>query len=721
MKQLNIWTLKNSLIFSLKIFFAILISYFLSYFFSIQFENYQVISFVVATMVVCFIRYDRKAAPAIFVALGSYYLYSGRDLSTSLILAVTIPLVPYLIIAIFNRFRKSNRSISSLLSIYFFLFGLLFPLLNSATFLAISYVTEKQHISVEFLVYSMLGSSVTLLTLAPLLILCVELFRNRSRKNHVKFDREIRSSKPSDISFKLWLVLSLVPLLCGFVFANNIELTFICLIVFMIIAAGIGKHGLLLPLAISTLTSLVINFVNIDRVNTQQQLDSNFYGFQLIMLIIIMLGYRLAYYVLRNHEIMQDKISSERLDPYTGLFNMTQLKDDIKDKDKVVLIYLNLTPTLSKIGDIGHEGKTLLIQQLQEQLNNFGYIERCYRPPFSLGILGFCQQSDMTQDQFKKITDYLDSFQFYRGNTSIGLVDPTLHCINVSNDMSIEHVISHLCDQPCLIDTPLNWVEAPLLEEQVSKLSYIQNIFKNDLFELNCQPYCNLTDKNSKQHSFEVLVRVKLNEGDVLHPSEFFPLIGQFGLETRLDQWVVYNTFKLLNENVVDWEKISKCAINLTAKSLGNPSLAKNLLLMADKFHIPLSKICFEITESSALQNEQQAIDTICTLRKAGAKIALDDFGTGYASFSYLRRLPLDILKIDGEFIKDLPNNEIDRLIVSSISSVAKELALETVAEFVETSVHMDILEELDITYAQGYGIAKPRPLVDFLSQINGQ
>lgn len=721
MKNPNRRVIPSFISFSINVYAAVLLSYFCSSFFSIEFESYHVISFVIATIVVCFLRYGIKASPVIFAALLSYYLFTGRALSIAVIYAITIPLVPYLVASIYNQYKKRNinDSASSLLFAYFCLFGLVFPLLNASSFLLISYFTGKGHIPSEFFAYSVLGSSITLLTLAPTLMLLASLISKNFSGTYVDLDKEIRLSKHSDASFRFWLAFSLIPVLLGIALANDIELTFICLIAFMVIAAGIGKHGLLMPLAMGTFTSLVVLFINIDRVNTLLVLDSNFYGFLLIMLIIIMLSYLLAIHALRNYEMMQKQIRSERLDPYTGLLNVTQLQEDIAGEERAVLIYLDITPTLSKIGDIGHEGKSLLIQQIHKELIDVHGLGHCYRPPFSLGILGFSLQGDDAKKCLNQLSEHLDNFQFYWNGTSISLVDPTLHCIKVTGEMNIKDLVSYLCDQPQLADIRFNWLEAPLLEGRVDKLSYIQQVFKQDNFELHCQPYLNLANKDSDQQCFEVLVRVKHSDGNVLSPAEFFPLIGQFGLETRLDKWVVRNTFSMLNEQVVNWNQIEKCAINLTAKSLSNPSLASELLAMAEQYHIPLEKICFEITESSALQNEQQAIETITSLRNAGAKIALDDFGTGYASFSYLRRLPLDILKIDGEFVRDLPNNETDRLIVSSLSVVAKELGLETVAEFVESPAHIDILEGLNITYAQGYGVAKPRPLADFLSEIS--
>lgn len=132
---------------------------------------------------------------------------------------------------------------------------------------------------------------------------------------------------------------------------------------------------------------------------------------------------------------------------------------------------------------------------------------------------------------------------------------------------------------------------------------------------------------------------------------------------------------------------------------------------------MPLGKICFEITESDALRDEEQAIIAIEQLRKIGCTIALDDFGTGYASFDYLRRLPLDIIKIDGSFVQEITHSDRDKTIVQAISQVAKTMNLTTVAEFVESEQHADILCDLGIDYAQGFGIAKPLPLLSHLKR----
>ncbi|WP_375320786.1 EAL domain-containing protein [Aliivibrio logei] len=572
----------------------------------------------------------------------------------------------------------------------------------------------------DFLSYSVLGSFLTQSLISPVLIFAVSQFNEKSLKEYKTLDRDMRNSSDNDKSYKIWLLTCTLLMLIAVTQPDPLLLNSLCFFLLVLIIVGFGKHGFIRPLIMAAVVILMMVFDSVTRVNLSQNIDANFYGLFVVLSVITALAYLLASHNIKNYELTQKQILNERIDPYTGLYNITQLKDDLSHIRTSVLIYLDITPTLTTVSDIGHAGRSHLIQQLSLYLSARDQgMTNFYRPPFNTGLLSFIPLSHDIKDELKYLARYLKKFQFFWEGSSITLVDPTLHCAKISNDNDIEMAVSVLCEQRPLVSVSTNWVDVqPTPIYKICKLSFIQGVFKNNHFELHCQPYLNLSDKTAKSHSFEVLLRIKSETGEQIPPAEFFPLINQFSLETKLDSWVIKNTFKMLDLMVDDWGKIEKCAINLTAKSLGLPSLAHSIILSANKHNIPLSRICFEITESSALQNEQQAIDTLNILREAGSKIALDDFGTGYASFAYLRTLPLDVLKIDGSFIKELPTNETDRLIVSSIATIAKEMKLETVAEFVETQEHIEILEPLGITYAQGYGIAKPRPLADYLAEL---
>ncbi|WP_225874878.1 sensor domain-containing phosphodiesterase [Vibrio atypicus] len=707
----------------LVIFFMILLGFEISSHFIVDQIKYQIISFVGAVMAVSFLTLQWRAFPVIAAALFTYYFQSGRDPLMAAAFAVTMPILPLLVSTFFLRASRSKliESGSEQLGLFFLFFGVLIPIGNTLQMFAISAATEKQHLSAQFLFYAMLGTALTHLIVTPLLLFLTSLFTRKNGHRYMLLDSELRNSNQNKWWFPLWLLSCSLLMTIAFSFQNTTTLFSTCLAVFLLVTIGLGKFGVVRPLSVGALVMLTMVYAGVQRVNQIATLDDNFYGLMMVLIVITSLSYLIAGYVLKHHDMLKSQIHAERIDPYTGLFNIGQLKEDIIHHNKIILIYLDLAPTLSKLGDIGHEGKSQLIAQIQQELlDSDSQVGRCYRPPFTLGILGYTHKTKGIKNELKNLTQMLDEFQFYWKGTSISLVDPTLHCIQAGKRSNIQDLVSHLCDQPPISDTKLNWVDEPALEGKVDKLSYIQKAFKNNWFELNCQPYLKLTAGDLERlHSFEVLLRINPENGVRLTPAEFFPLVNQFGLETQLDKWVVHNTFKMLHEQVHEWDKIEKCAINLTAKSLGVSHLAHDILASAKMFEIPLKRICFEITESSALQNEQQAIETITILRNAGCKIALDDFGTGYASFAYLRRLPLDILKVDGEFVKELPTNESDRLIVSSISKVAKEIGLETVAEFVESHEHIEILNSLGITYAQGYGVAKPRPLIHYLHEIN--
>lgn len=673
-------------------------------------------------MVVSFICYGNRAVLGVISGLFLYYGFVGKDIKIAFLFSLMLPSLPYLFALVFNLLSKrfNDYPVSKKIGLYFIIFCCIFPVSNSLLLLLIRFIGDQTTPSIDFLSYSVLGSFLTQSLISPVLLFAVSQFVERSTKEYKRLDRNMRNSSDHDKSYKIWLLTCTLLMLIAVTQPNALILNSLCFFLLALIIVGFGKHGFIRPLIMAAVVILMMVFDSVTRVNLSQNLDANFYGLLVVLSVITALAYLLASHNIKNYELTQKQILNERIDPYTGLYNITQLKDDLSHAGTSILIYLDITPTLTTVNDIGHAGRSQLIQQLSLYLSERDQgMTKFYRPPFNTGLLSFVPLSNDIKNELKYLTRYLKKFQFFWEGSSITLVDPTLHCTKVTSNDDTETVVSVLCEQPPLVSISVNWVNVqPTPIYKICKLSFIQSVFKNNQFELNCQPYLKMSDKTTQSHSFEVLLRIKSETGEQIAPAEFFPLINQFSLETKLDAWVVKNTFKMLNLMVDDWEKIEKCAINLTAKSLGLPSLARSIISSANKHNIPLSRICFEITESSALQNEQQAIETLNTLRDAGSKIALDDFGTGYASFAYLRTLPLDVLKIDGSFIKELPTNETDRLIVSSIAIIAKEMQLETVAEFVETQKHVEILEPLGITYAQGYGIAKPRPLAEYLTEL---
>ena len=442
----------------------------------------------------------------------------------------------------------------------------------------------------------------------------------------------------------------------------------------------------------------------------------------LVLFVLTMLTFMLGAHTIKNYVTTRNAIRKERIDSFTGLYNLAQLKEDVATQTHATLIYIDLEPTLSKLNGLGHQGRAQLMKQLSQYLAaNTEHLKRAYLPPFASGLLCFAPKLPKMESELSKLIGLLDRFYFYFDDSAVSLVKRTIQCASIYGNHNLDPLISKLCEQQGRDTACVNWVTHNQEENKtLNQLSFIQQCFRENEFELYCQPYRALSDNTQNAH-FEILLRLKPKQGELMSPAEFFPLINEFGLERELDKWVIEHTFKALKNHIEDWDSIGRCAINLTAKALNSQGLAEDIQTEADLHQIPMNKLCFEITESDALRNEPIAIQNLNRLREAGSTIALDDFGTGYASFDYLRRLPLDVLKVDGSFVKNIVDSENDRIIVQAISQVASSMQLVTVAEFVESEDHIDTLKALNIQFAQGFGVARPLPLSEHLTMLSNK
>lgn len=184
----------------------------------------------------------------------------------------------------------------------------------------------------------------------------------------------------------------------------------------------------------------------------------------------------------------------------------------------------------------------------------------------------------------------------------------------------------------------------------------------------------------------------------------------------KLDNWVVGNALALLSSHPQFVEQINFISINLSGQSLTNAEFLDSIISQINNLDIDASKICFEITETSAISDLSSAIKFISSLKKVNCRFALDDFGSGLSSFGYLKNLPVDFLKIDGMFVKDMATEPIDHAMVKSINEIGHVMGMKTIAEFVENDTIKNHLIELGVDYAQGYGIGRPRPFDEILS-----
>ena len=228
------------------------------------------------------------------------------------------------------------------------------------------------------------------------------------------------------------------------------------------------------------------------------------------------------------------------------------------------------------------------------------------------------------------------------------------------------------------------------------------------LYAQPIEPLSGSTDKH-----YEILLRMIDERENIIHPSAFLPAAERFDLMHKLDIWVIENVFALMASHPAFVEQIQFISINLSGQSLTNGDILDSIITQLKESRIDASKICFEVTETAAISNLKRATTFISALKGLGCGFALDDFGSGLSSFGYLKNLPVDYLKIDGMFVKDMVDDPIDHAMVKSINEIGHVMGMKTIAEFVENDEIKGMLREIGVDYAQGNAIGKPQPITE--------
>ena len=233
------------------------------------------------------------------------------------------------------------------------------------------------------------------------------------------------------------------------------------------------------------------------------------------------------------------------------------------------------------------------------------------------------------------------------------------------------------------------------------------------------QPVVELQGEQALHH-YEVLVRMRGRDGDVISPGMFLPAAERYGLIEEVDRWVIRRIFAYMAlEQQQDIGGFGY-AINISGISLGDDAFADYVLNELTEAGVAPSRVQFEITETSAINNLERALIFIHKLRAAGCSFALDDFGCGVSSLAYLRQLPVDYLKIDGSFVRNMLEDEIDSAMVSTVDHLAKRMGISTIAEYVESPELQERLRLMGVDYAQGFGIAAGAPLPEIGEPAGG-
>ncbi|MCF4977852.1 EAL domain-containing protein [Pseudomonas gessardii] len=252
------------------------------------------------------------------------------------------------------------------------------------------------------------------------------------------------------------------------------------------------------------------------------------------------------------------------------------------------------------------------------------------------------------------------------------------------------------------------------LSLRFGEMAWIQRLhmaLEEDRFCLYSQEIAPLGHTAAGTGHIEILLRLHDEAGRIILPDSFIPAAERYGLMTSLDRWVVENVFKLIARCMIErpGRPMAMCAINLSGITIGDDDFLRFLRERFTAYGIPPGMICFEITETSAISNLGSAIRFINELKALGCYFSLDDFCAGMSSFAYLKHLPVDFLKIDGSFVKDMLDDPINRAMVEVINHIGHVMGKRTIAEFVETPHIEQALLEIGVDYAQGYLIERPQ------------
>lgn len=421
-------------------------------------------------------------------------------------------------------------------------------------------------------------------------------------------------------------------------------------------------------------------------------------------------------------------------DSVTGLINRREFENQLvaalestyskRDLTHAVL-YVDLDQFKVVNDTFGHTaGDELLLQVsdiIQSNIRSTDIVARLGGDEFGV-LLERCDEAralEVAEAIRNAIEEHRFTWQdaFTNVRCSIGIVMVTDESPNVASIMSSADVACYSAK-----DMGRNQIhlyqdsDASVRHEEMKWVSRITSAVEDGRFELYYQPIIGIGEqhRNARGH-YELLLRMRDENGGLVEPTQFIPAAERYNMMSMLDRWVIREALTKL----ADRRPGGDCArytlaINLSGTSLSEDRFLEFVMQMLNENPLPQSALCFEITETAAISNLSRVVHFMQALKKLGCIFSLDDFGSGLSSFTYLKNLPVDYIKIDGQFIRNVVENSVDESMVRAINQVGQAMGIETIAERVENREVMDKLGELGVAYAQGFFIARPTSVVSF-------
>jgi diguanylate cyclase (GGDEF)-like protein len=415
-------------------------------------------------------------------------------------------------------------------------------------------------------------------------------------------------------------------------------------------------------------------------------------------------------------------------DPLTGLFNRLEFENRLKlalhtattQERQHVVMYLDLDQFKIVNDTCGHAAGDRLLRQvsmlLKQQVREGDSLARLGGDEFGV-LLENCPMQDAIRiaDELRLcVTNFrfvTDDRSFNIG-VSIGLVQIADGVLNLTEVLSAADAACYMAKEKGRNRVQYyrpHDSEVSFRRGEMEWISRLQSALQDGRFVLYRQEIISINEEPPVKNHCELLVRMIDNLGNIIPPMAFIPAAERYSMMSYIDEWVIENALAKIHELGDD---CGVFAINISGTSIADDRFLEFVRKQFKAFAIPAGRICFEITETAAIANFDKAARFFGDMKSLGCLFSLDDFGAGMSSFGYLKHLPVDFIKIDGNFVKNVAQDPVDRAMVQAINDVGHVMGKKTVAEFVSGQAGMDALREIGVDFGQGNWIAPPVPFV---------
>jgi diguanylate cyclase (GGDEF)-like protein/PAS domain S-box-containing protein len=441
---------------------------------------------------------------------------------------------------------------------------------------------------------------------------------------------------------------------------------------------------------------------------------------------------------------MSDKISYQAShDALTGLYNREAFSQSLKgminsankENRQHALIYLDLDQFKLINDTIGHAaGDELLLETTGIMKSVFRSSDVCARlGGDEFGVLLSDTDQDMAYVIAQRLHNRLSERRLIWDKTAFN-IHSSIGLVTIDTASEDIHSVLAAADDACYIakDEGGRRIRVYKTSDSTFKkrrgemqwVTRLTRALEEDRFELFYQNIIPISQaaKETRMEKFELLIRMVDEEGNIIPPADFLPAAERYNMMPSIDRWVINTAMGMYNKVASQNGTVGKrmiFTINLSAESMADEHFLEFIQNQIKSHGVKPSDFCFEITETVTISNMTTASKFIHELKALGCTFALDDFGSGFSSFNYLKNMPVDYLKIDGSFIKDMDENAVNSAMVEAINNLGHVMGIKTIAEFVRNRQILDRLKDLGIDYAQGYEISKPQSLKELIGDLD--